>query len=311
MQAILLGILIIAISGCTTVHVYQDPLSQLAEATQQTRSAIIQLSRETNTLARKNLAIEAAKQSQRFGNQELALVVSDNYLRFRSDGLALIELLTTRLLSVVNMNEGQQAAESLENLGASVESFANAHNQGDLARYAGPTANLAATVTRLYDSHVREEILQQAVEGGIPPARAILSEIKKDFDSKSTTNITNALREELSLNKAEKIDSYNRILINEKNLSESEKTQSKRIADRYQAILEIIIAEEALSAIKGHEVINALNALEKALDELQIAAKSGFKSNDFARAAQEINEFSRRAQELLMSIRSIREVRAN
>ena len=311
MRAPLFIILFMFFSGCTTVHIYQDPLSQLAEATQQTRSAIVQLSMETNTLARKNLAIEAAKQSQRFGDQELAKVVSDDYLRFRSDGLALIELLTTRLLSVVNMEEGQMAAQSLEDLGGAVERFANAHNQGDLARYAGPTANLAATVTRLYDSHVREDILQQAVNAGIPPARAILSEIKKDFDSTSTTNITKALQEELSLNKNEKIDSYNRILNNEKDLSEDERTQAKRIAHRYQAILEIIAADEALAAIRGHEVINALNALEGALNELQNAAQSGFKSGDFARAAQEISEFSRRSQELMISIRSLRQVSAD
>lgn len=299
--------LVFVISGCTTVNVYQDPLTQLAEATQQTRSAVVLMSKKTNDLARKNLAMEAAKKSQRFGNQELAKVVTDDFVRFRSDGLALIELLTARLLSVVSLDSGEQAAKSLENLGEAAKSFAEATNSQVFNRYAGPVTKLAATVTRIYDLNVRESILKDGIKNGIPPSQAILKEIKNDFSPGSPTNITTAFVKELQLKKDESIDSYNLILKNELNLTKAEKLEQKRIAARYAAILDIIAAEEALSAVHGREVINALEALERALDKLEAAAASGFESGDLARAAQEIQEFSRRAWELTLAIRSVHE----
>lgn len=302
---ILCGILATTLAACTSYNVYQDPLSQLAVATQQTRSAIVKLSTGTNEIARLNLALEKAKKSQRFGDAELALAVPDKYVRFRSDGLGLIELLTTRLLSVVTLGDGQEAVASLQALGTSAKTFAEANNKDGLARYAEPVANLAGTVTALYDMRVREKILKTAVEEGIPPARAILAEIRKDFTPDSPTNIANALREELSLNKAEKIDTYNLILLNEKDLSPSEKLSPKKVTARYSAILDIIAAEKTLSAFNGNEVINAIDSLDQALDSLQKAAISGFKSGDLGRATQEIVEFSRRAQELLNSVSAL------
>lgn len=301
--------LVFVISGCTTVNVYQDPLSQLAEATQQTRSAVVLMSKKTNDLARKNLAMEAAKQSQRFGNQELAKVVTDDFVRFRSDGLALIELLTARLLSVISMDSGEQAAKSLENLGESAKRFAEARNSEIFNRYSIPIAKLAATVTRVYDLHIRESILKDGIEQGIPPSRAILEEIKRDFAPGSPTNVTMAFVEELQLKKNESIDSYNLILKNEQKLTQTEKQNPDRIAARYAAILDIIAAEEALSAVQGREVNDALNALERSLDKLETAAASGFESGDLARATQEIQEFSRRAWELTLAVRSVYEAK--
>ena len=149
-------LLVLFISGCTTVNVYQDPLSQLAEATQQTRAAVVLMSKKTNDLARENVAVQAAENSQRFGDKELAKVVTDDFVRFRSDGLALIELLTARLLSVVSLDSGEQAAKSVENLGEAAKNFAQNNNSEEFARYAEPVSKLAATVIKIYDLTVRE-----------------------------------------------------------------------------------------------------------------------------------------------------------
>ena len=272
---------------------------------QSAKSAIVKLYTEANEMAMLNLALEKAKKSQRFGDTELALAVPAKYIRLRSDGLGLIELLTTRLLSVGALEDGQEAVASFQALGTSAKIFAEANNKDGLKRYAEPVVNLADIVIALYDVRGREIILKAAVETGIPSARAILAEIRKDFEPDSPTSIVNALREELSLNKAEKINTYNLILLNEEALSQSEKLSPKKITARYNAILDVIAAEKTLSAFNGNEVINVIESLDQALDSLQKAAISGFKSGDPGRASKEIVELSRRTLELLNSVSAL------
>jgi hypothetical protein len=298
-------------SACTTVNVYQSPLTQLSDATRKTRLAITELSKEANQLAAENLAIEAAEKGNRFGDPELAKVIPDTYLTFRDMGLDLIERLAARLLAVVSLDDGEKAAAAIETLGESAKKFAEQHGSQEFARYAGPVGQLAATVIRIYDAHVRAEILQEGVQKGVPPARKILAELRADFDPKSARNITGALAEELSLRKTERIHAYDLLLLLEKDLPEKERLDPKRVAARYAAILRIIEAQNAVEAMKEDEAAQALTALERALEALEAAATSGFKSGDFARAAAEISEFSRRAQSLVNGVKAIRDARVN
>jgi hypothetical protein len=298
-------------SACTTVNVYQSPLTQLSDATRKTRLAITELSKEANQLAAENLAIEAAEKGNRFGDPELAKVIPDTYLTFRDMGLDLIERLAARLLAVVSLDDGEKAAAALETLGESAKKFAEQHGSQEFARYAGPVGQLAATVIRIYDAHVRAEILREGVQKGVPPARRILAELRADFDPKSARNITGALAEELSLRKTERIHAYDQLLLLEKDLPEKERLDPKRVAARYAAIVRIIEAQNAVEAMKEDEAAEALTALERALEALEASATSGFKSGDFARAAAEISEFSRRAQSLVNGVKAIRDARVN
>ena len=173
--------LALLLSGCTNITVYKNPLTELSESATRTRVAIETLSQEANRAKVNNIALKAAIESQRFGTNDLTALIPEEFVKARAFGLELIERLATRLLQVIDSEEGATVTAAVENVGERAKTLAEQLGNTTVARYAGPVSSLAGTIINIYDQNKREQILLKGVNDGIPQAQLILDVLKKDF----------------------------------------------------------------------------------------------------------------------------------
>lgn len=299
--------LLISMVGCTNITIYKNPLSEFSESATRTRVAIETISHEANRAKVKALAIKAATESKRFGDNELSELVPSEYVKVRSDGVRLIERLATRLLEVIDSDAGTTVAKSIENVGQKAKTLAGSLENTSLAGYAGPVSSLAGTVIKIYDQNKREEILQIGVNKGIPEAQSIIEVLKEEFSPSSPTNINKTLLDELKMQVVERINLYNLLLKSELSLSEEEKKQQKRINARMVAIQEIINAQEAVDALNTLSLSQTVEALSETLDKLKKVVNSNQDPKEFSVFVAQLAEFSARSVELLEAVRTVRE----
>ncbi|MDD5033795.1 MAG: hypothetical protein PHE55_03475, partial [Methylococcaceae bacterium] len=78
---------VIFLTGCTNVTVYKNPLSDLSASVTRTRAAIDSITQQAYQVNAKNLALQAALQSKRFGVNDLKDVIPPEYIKIRIHGL--------------------------------------------------------------------------------------------------------------------------------------------------------------------------------------------------------------------------------
>ena len=293
-------------SGCTTVNVYKNPLTELSSSVTQTKVAIDIISSEVYKAKVRNKALDAAIESRRFGTNDLENVIPPEYLKIRLHGLQLIEELSVRLLQVIDSNAGSNAAASIEKTGTKAQALAKELNNTSVANYAGPVSNLAGTIIRIYDNNKREEILEKGIKDGIPKAKEIVELLKKDFTLKSPIDIQDALIDELKQTVTEKIGLYDEMLTYQKGLSKEEKKNPELISKRLKAIEEIIIAQDALNALNSQSVIDTLSDLEITLDQLKDLVNSNNNPANFSVFVSKLTNFSNSSVLLLEAANAVK-----
>ena len=308
------GLLLIGIAfstfGCTNITVYKNPLAELSAAATRTRVAVETISLEANRAKVTSLALDAAQNSQRFGTRELADLIPEEFIRTRSYGLSLIERLATRLLEVVDSEQGTTAAKGFEDVGQKAGTLASQLGGTKFSHYSGPVSSLAGTIVQIYDQSKREEILKRGVNEGIPQAQLILDMLKNDFHADSQTNVQNALLEELKQQRTEQIDLYDTLLISELKLSAEEKARPGRISARLKAINNIIASQEALNALETQPVSQALDDLSAALENLRQVVNADGDPKTFSKFAAQLTTFSDRSVQLLEAVRAVQRAHA-
>ena len=296
-------------TGCTNIAIYRSPLSELSESATRTRVAIETMAQESNRATVNKEASIAAAESKRFGDEELKGLIPYEYIKVKSDGIRLIEQLATRLLEVIDADAGATVAKNAENVGLKAQTLATNLGDTTVARYAGPVSSLAGTIIKIYDERKREEILDTAINKGIPQAQTIIEILKKDFSTGSATDINTVLIQQLDMIKTEKIRRYNQLLQLEKGLSKKERDQPERIDARMVLLLEIINAYEASRTLKTLSLSETLNALAKTLNDLKQVVISNKNPKDFATFSRQLTEFTAKSVELLKAINDVQEVR--
>ena len=305
----LLFVLTFLSAGCTNITVYKNPLTELSASATRTRVAVETLSQEANRAKVKNIALTAAIESQRFGTNDLTELIPQEFVKVRAYGLELIERLATRLLQVIDSKEGETVTAAVENVGEKAKTLAERLGNTSVASYAGPVSSLAATVINIYDQRKREQILLKGVKDGIPQAQLIIDTLKKDFTPQSATNIQTALLEELEQQVTEQIHRYDLLLQNQINLSDSEKKDAQRIAARFEAIERIIVAQEAVNALKSQTVLQTLENLSAALEGLKQVVTSNKDVTSFSVFVAQVVTFSQTSVELLEAVRVVKDAR--
>lgn len=297
--------MIFTVSGCTTVTVYKNPLNELSSAITKTKSAVEMVSQETNKLATANRADAAALATERFGTAELGQVVPQGYIRAKVDSLELIRKLAVRLLEVVDSDSGSQAALAVEGVGTRSQALAVKLQNSSMAAFSAPLGKLGAVVTRIYDSHKREVILEEGIRDGVPPAKKLIALLKKEFADGAITDVSGALKDELEADRTNKIDSYDRLLKSHLLLSEEQRVKPELVALRINSINQIIKANNALQAFDSHLILSVLDELDSSLDKLAVAVANNNRPKELAAFAAEVSNFSASASELIDSVRLI------
>lgn len=301
-----LSFLVVCLSACQTTNVYTNPLTELSMAVTRTKVAIGSISDEVYNSTATNRALAAAADSKRFGVNDLEATIAPEYLQVRVRGLELIDELTKRLLSVVDLEAGSEVAMALQTVGDKAQTLAKQVDNTSVANYAGPVSKLAATVITIYDQHKRQEILQKGVADGVPQAKLIVSLLKRDFTPNSPTDIQDALRDELQLTVTEKIAAYNNLLKTQEQLSSDEKKNPELVNKRFKAIQEIIAAQVTLNSLNSQAVADTLDGLDKTLDNLKNVVESNNNPRSLAVFAAELNNFSKSSVALLEAANGIR-----
>jgi hypothetical protein len=303
-------IMVLLISpGCTNINIYKSPLNELSQAVTTTELAIGTVTDEANKAAVNNNALGAAVESKRFGTSELEKTIPSEYIKIRLYGLELIKNLATRLLEVVDSEKGSQAGSAIQDVGPKAKTLAVAVKNTSVAAYSVPVSNLADTVITIYDNAKREAILEKGVRDGVPQAQNIITLLKKDFSPGKATDIQGALKDELSLSLTNKIDAYDNLLTSQASLSARDKKKPELVSARLKAINEIIIANDALTALNSDLVITTLDDLSKALTKLENVVNSNNNPKDLAIFASEVSNFSDSAARLMDAVNSVKHAR--
>jgi hypothetical protein len=303
--------LIVTTFGFTNITIYKNPLSELSAAATRTRLAVETISAEANRAKVTSLALDAAQNSKRFGTSELADLIPEEFIKARSYGLSLIERLATRLLEVIDSEQGTTVAKGFEDVGRKAGTLASQLDGSKFAHYAGPVSSLAGTVVQMYDQVKREDILKRGVNDGIPQAQAIIAALKQDFQPNSQTNVQNALLEELEQQRTEQIDQYDNLLRSELKLAADEKAQPARTAVRLKAIQKIIASQDALNALNAQPVSQALDDLSAALENLRQLVNSDGDPKKLASLAAQLTTFSDHSVQFLEAVHAIQTARVS
>ncbi len=305
-----LSFLVICLSACQTTNVYTNPLTELSVSVTRTKMAIGSISDEVYKSTATNRALAAAADSKRFGVNDLEATIAPEYLQVRVRGLELIDELAKRLLSVVDLEAGSEAATALQTVGDKAQVLAKQiDSTSSVANYAGPVSKLAATVITIYDQRKRQEILQKGVTDGVPQAKLIVGLLKRDFAPKSTTDIQDTLRDELKQTVTEKIGAYDNLLKLQENLSDDEKKNSDLTNKRFKAIEEIIAAQTALNALNSQVVADTLDGLDRTLDNLKSVIENNNDPRSLAIFAAELSNFSKSSVALLEAANGVKRAR--
>lgn len=296
----------LASSGCTNIDVYRNPLLDLTEATTTTRAAMNSLARSVNRAKVEGEAQRAVSQGTRFGDNELAPIVSRDFQDARDQGLALIENLGRRALQVVDANDGTEAAKDVAHAGERAAALAKRLEKTAAARYAGPVGDLATTILAMYDQATREEILKKALLDGLPAARRILNELQDDLALNSSTNLVGTLREELVTLKTERISALDQLLV-EQDKEPGMKSSAIAAQARAAYVAEIVRCNEAIEALDTSSLAGAVAELDGTLEKLAATLNDHFSPRSFAAFVTQLAVFSERA---IMLIEAANEVNA-
>ncbi len=304
-RSVLLSAIILS-TGCTNINVYKNPLNELSSSVTRTRVAIDTISGEVYKATARNAALSAAIESNRFGTNDLEKIIPAEYIKVRSQGLQLTEELTTRLLQVLDSDQGSNAAAAVEKVGTKAQALAKQLNNTSVASYAEPVSKLAGTVIRIYDNYKREEILNNGITDGYPPAKKIIELLKKDFAPNSPTDIQDTLRDELKQTVTEKITLYDLLLKSQEKLSANDKKKPELISARLKAIDEIIIAQNALDALNSQLVMDTLDDLTITLDQLKDVVDTNNNPASFSVFVSKLTNFSNTSVLLLEAANAVK-----
>lgn len=305
-SALPLGVAFLLLAGCTNINVYKDPLHDLSASVTRTKTAVTAIADDANKAQAENAALAAAIESKRFGTNDLDKVIPAKYIAIRVQGLELIEQLSSRLLQVIDSEEGSKTAKALEQTGTNAQALAKELDSTPVARYSEPVGKLAATVIRMYDDSKRTEILERGISEGIPPAKKIVELLKKDFTPESPTDIQSILRDELKQTVTEKIALYDLLLESQEKLSEKEKKKPEPLKARLKTAEEITAAQNAVDALNSQLFLKALDDLDKTLDKLKEVVDSSRNPKTFMDFLNKVNEFSKSSASLLNAVNAVK-----
>jgi hypothetical protein len=293
--------------------VYRGPIDELSKGTALTRTAIESLSRDVNDLTVRNRAWVAASKSERFGDRELAPIVSPAFVSARVAGITMIERLASRMLRVVDSQASADASAQVVTTAGDVKTFAETIDpSGPVKDYAAPLGGLSKVVIDIYGDLERQAILEKAIKQGIPAAKKVLAVLERDYRPGSTTSIDAVKLEELRTLKSEQISTYDRLLQEESQLPPAERGTLARVQNRYAVLERIITTQRILDGTANDSVYQTLLSLDASLDALlAVATRSEVSPRDLGSLAQELATFSSNAASLLDAVRAVRDASAS
>lgn len=300
---------LLSTASCISVAPYKGPLEQLAKGSADTRVGIQTLSEEINALGIRNRAIAAAATSARFGDKEMAPVISPNFMAARMAGLVMIERYTAQLLQVVKSDEGATAAAGLKALATDVDAFSKKLAPTEAKAYAAPLSGLAQVILGFYDQDKRGSILKAAVVAGVPAAKVVLGVLEADFMPGAPLNFDALKIQELKMRKVENIAAYDQILLGEQGLTPAQRNEGSRFQARLAALEAVIETQRLIDNASSDQVYQTLVALDKSLDALKAASEQAKPSDETLTAlAEQLATFSGNAVSLLEAVNAVKSV---
>jgi hypothetical protein len=306
-KLVCLSVLGLLATSCSTVGMYRGPVEELSKGTVLTRTAIEELSRDVNELTVRNRAWAAAARSERFGDRELAPIISPAFVQARTGVVLMIERLAAQMLRAVSSEAGTSASAGVVLAAAEVKAFAAGIDpKGPVKDYAEPLGGLAQVVMDLHGDVERQALLRSAIERGIPAAKAALALLKRDFKPGSATNIDAVKIEELRTLKAQQIAAYDRLLADEAPLPAAERGSSARVEARYSLLRRIIATQQVIDGTANDGVYQTLVSLEESLDALLAASKGDLGADALPALVERLAVFAGNATALMGAVRNIK-----
>ena len=190
----------LALCGCTTVSVYQSPVSQFQTAVNGANDAIRPYLLGVNSLIAEANLYDKIGLNQPWGTEDLHAGIPEHEIQVRLQALSTISSYANALAAVANAKDVEQLGQATKGLGNDVNGLSTTVQglaaKRNLAPAAGPTAKQAAkldlsgpvsSLVNLFGTLVIEKKQKKAVEDAIlkgdQPVNQLIDLLKADLHS--------------------------------------------------------------------------------------------------------------------------------
>jgi len=194
--AILIGAALLG--GCTTVSIYQDPVSKFQTAVNATTDSIRPYLLGVNDLNAKANLYDKVLMDKPWGTEDLTNAIPAAEIRVRLQALSTIASYANALAAVANSRDVEKQMQAAHNLGDDVNGLSTtiqwlgairtgANAQNPLAKQAatldlnGPVSSLVTLVGTLAIEHKQKEAIEAAILNGEQPINQLIGLLKGDL----------------------------------------------------------------------------------------------------------------------------------
>jgi hypothetical protein len=293
------------LSGCTTVSVYQDPISKFQTAVNTANDSIRPYLLGVNDLnARANL-YDKVLMDKPWGTEDLTNAIPAAEIQVRLQALSTIASYANALAVVANSRDVENLTQAANNLGddvnglsttiqglAAIRTGGNAQNplakQAATLDLSGPVSSLVTLVGTLAIEHKQKEAVEAAIINGEKPINQLIGLLKGDL--RSLTLMDDASYASIQTGM---VFLYN----NTRN-----KTDPKALMT---LIDQMVQDNDRIETLRALQVDSLLSDMQSAYTALVTFAKSSKQPKDLADLAGQINVFTAHVKLLNDAIASI------
>lgn len=279
-------------SGCTTVSIYQDPVSKFQTAVNAANDSIRPYLLEVNDLNAKANLYDKVLMDKPWGTEDLTSAIPAAEIQLRLQALSTIASYANALAAVANSKDVEDLTRAAQELGDDVNGLkstvqdlaalrAGGRARNPLAKRAaaldlsGPVSSLVTLVGALAIEHKQKQAIEAAIIDGELPVNQLISLLKNDLRALSLMDDASYASIQSGM-----VFLYN----NARN-----KTDAKALKD---LIDQFVLDNDRVQTLRALRVDSLLSDMQSAYTALTTFAKSSKQPRDLADLAGQIDVFT-------------------
>jgi hypothetical protein len=281
------------LSSCTTVSVYQDPVSKFQTAVNAANDSLRPYLLGVNNLNAKANLYDKVLMDKPWGTEDLTNAIPAAEIQVRLQALSTIASYANALAAVANSRDVENLTQAAQTLGddvnglsKTIQGLAASRTGGNpLAKQAatldlsGPVSSLVTLVGTLAIEHKQKEAIEAAILKGDQPINQLIGLLKNDL--RSLTVMDDASYASIQ---AGTVFLYN---------NARTKTDPKALKD---LIDQLVQENGSLQTLRALQADSLLSGMQSAYAALVTFAKSGKQPKDLADLAGQIDVFTARVK---------------
>ena len=275
---------VVLLSGCTTVAIYQSPVSQFQTSVNSANNGIrTYLLGVNDVIARGSLYTEY-RRTTNWVTADLANGIPDKEIRVRLQALNTISAYANALGAMAESKDVANLQQAAQTLGTNINVLdATIKSLGPKNQWSvdlgDPVASLVSFFGTIDIEHRQKAALEKAIVQGATNVDAIIESLKRD--AKIFAPVISAYEDQIW---AGKLANYDKLL----------KTAAPRDVD--SLVNECLADYDSIQSLKNAQMTSLLDDMEDAHKALVVFAKSSKRPKDLSDLADQIDVFAAHVQ---------------